>query len=60
MKKLLTTSHQRKWFILLTVISMLLHLLMKVSSSFKLEDDPSGRYQRDPLREDFNIFITEE
>ena len=33
---------------------------MKVSSSFKLERDPFGHYQRVPNSEDYNLIITGE
>ena len=36
------------------------YMLMKVSSSFKLERDPFGHYQRVPNSEDYNLIITGE
>ena len=45
-------------YLALTIV--LVHLLMKVSSSFKLERDPFGHYQRVPNSEDYNLIITGE
>ena len=44
----------------LALTLVLVHLLMKVSSSFKLERDPFGHYQRVPNSEDYNLIITGE
>ena len=41
----------------LTLVTVFVHLLMKVSSSFKLERDPFGHYQKDPSEEDYNLII---
>ena len=52
--------HRRHRLFRLSLATLLVLLLMKVSSSFKLEGDPFGHYQKDPFSEDYGLIITDE